>query len=250
VVEALNLISLMDPSTAALGISGGEPTLLGDDLFRIVSACREHLPSTSLHILTNGRQFKQLSYAERLADVRHQDLMVGVPVYADVDRVHDYVVQAPGAFCETMRGLHNLARAEISVEIRVVLHRDTAPRLRELAHFIYRNLTFASHVAFMGLEIVGFAKTNLKALWVDPADYSEALSDACEFLSTVGLPISIYNHQLCTLPESLWPFARRSISDWKNEFAPECSPCRVRTECGGFFAWNISSGRSRLLHAL
>jgi MoaA/NifB/PqqE/SkfB family radical SAM enzyme len=45
----------------------------------------------------------------------------------------------------------------------------------------------------------------------------------------------IYNHQLCLIPRSMWPFAVRSISDWKNEYHPECVDCSVKEECGGFF---------------
>jgi len=250
VEEMLALIPLIDRSTKELGITGGEPTLLGEDLIRIVEACRQRLPETALHILSNGRRFRHTAYADALGATSHPNLMIGVPLYADVDTIHDYVVQSVGAFHETMLGLHNLARAEVPVEIRVVLHRDTVPRLPDLARFIYRNLTFASHVALMGLEIVGFAKANLQSLWVDPADYSGALEEAVEFLSAVGLSVSIYNHQLCTVPESLWPFCRQSISDWKNDYAPECERCRKRSECGGFFTWNVGTGRSRLLHAL
>ena len=32
----------------------------------------------------------------------------------------------------------------------------------------------------------------------------------------------IYNHQLCLIDRGLWPFAVKSISDWKNEYHPEC----------------------------
>ena len=250
VEETLALLPLIDPATRELGITGGEPTLLGDDLIRIIASCRDHLPNTTLHILSNGRRFKSASFADALGAVGHPDLMLGVPLYADVDTLHDYVVQSHGAFDETMLGLHNLARANVPVEIRVVLHRDTVPRLRELARFIYRNLTFCSHVALMGLEVAGFAKANLRSLWQDPADYADALREAVDYLAAVGLSVSIYNLQLCTLPEALWPYCRRSISDWKNEYAPECDTCRVRTQCGGFFAWNLQGGRSRLLHAL
>lgn len=248
--EALALIPMIDQSTQELGISGGEPTLLGQGLARVVASCRDHLPRTSLHLLSNGRRFASERFANELGAVGHPDLMVGVPLYADVDTTHDYIVQAHGAFNETMLGLHNLAKANIPVEIRVVLHRDTVPRLFELSRFIYRNLTFSSHVAFMGLEVVGFAKANLQSLWIDPADYAGRLEEAIAFLTTVGVPVSIYNLQLCTLPESLWRFCRRSISDWKNEYADECHACRLRDECGGFFAWNLPAGRSRLLRAL
>jgi His-Xaa-Ser system radical SAM maturase HxsC len=189
-------------------------------------------------------------YADALADLRHPDLMIGVPVYSDVDCLHDFVVQAEGAFCETIRGLHNLARAGVPVEIRVVIHRHTYARLPQLAYFIYRNLTFASHVALMGLEVIGFAKANLRTLWIDPADYRRELSEAVELLAGVGMAVSIYNHQLCTLPTSLWPFSCRSISDWKNEYAPECADCRQRSDCGGFFAWNLTDGKSRAIGPL
>ena len=36
----------------------------------------------------------------------------------------------------------------------------------------------------------------------------------------------IYNHQLCLIDRALWPFAVKSISDWKNEYHPECLELR------------------------
>lgn len=237
--ELIRIVSLMDPNTKELGITGGEPTLLGDGLFEVIAACRDHLPSTALHVLSNGRRFWYPSYARKLAAISHPDLMIGIPVYSDIDSLHDHIVQAKGAFDETIIGLQNLARYEVPVEIRIVIQSHTAPRLRQLASYIYRNLTFASHVAFMGLEITGFAKANLSELWIDPEDYSTDLEAAVNLLSTSGLNVSVYNHQLCRVPESLWPFCRQSISDWKNEFPPECGACEVKSGCGGFFSWNL-----------
>jgi His-Xaa-Ser system radical SAM maturase HxsC len=162
--------------------------------------------------------------------------MVGIPLYSDLSHIHDYVVQADGAFDETIRGILNLKRLGQRVELRVVIHKQTYERLPELAEFITRNLTFVDHVAWMGLEITGFTRANLRDLWVDPYDYQRQLRDAVLVLSTFGLNTSIYNLQLCTLPAELWHFARHSISDWKNEFMPECNGCTKRSECGGFFS--------------
>lgn len=148
--EMLRVIELAHPDTTELGISGGEPTLLGRGLLDVVTACRDRLPRTALHILSNGRLFKNASYARALGAIQHPDLMVGVPLYSDIDQQHDFVVQAAGAFEEAVLGLHNLAAAGVPVEIRVVIHRETHERLPQLASFIYRNLTFASHVTFMG----------------------------------------------------------------------------------------------------
>ncbi|RZK35001.1 MAG: hypothetical protein EOO61_12660 [Hymenobacter sp.] len=66
------------------------------------------------------------------------------------------------------------------------------------------------------------------------------LTEAVEFLAAHRLHVSIYNHQLCLLPERLWEFARRSISDWKNIYLPTCASCAVREQCGGFFTSSLT----------
>jgi len=243
--EHLRLIELVDPSTTELGITGGEPTLLKRDLLRIVSRCKEILPGTSLHILSNGRLFYYGSFARELGLIEHPDLMVGVPLYSDLDFEHDFIVQATGAFDETMVGLQNLGRFGVPVEIRFVIHRLTCKRLLNLAEFIYRNLSFAAHIAFMGLEMMGFAVPNREELWIDPYDYMEELQAATQFLAARGMNFSIYNHQLCVVPRDLWHFCRRSISDWKNDYLPECASCLVRDSCGGFFSSSLQNGLSR-----
>jgi His-Xaa-Ser system radical SAM maturase HxsC len=235
ITSHLRLVDLIDPSTPELGITGGEPTLFRDDFLHLVAHCSDRLPHTALHVLTNGRLFYYRRFAERLGAIAHSDLMLGIPLYSDLDSDHDYIVQARGAFEETVLGLQHLAQFGVAVEIRVVLHRQTVPRLVRLAEFIARNLPFASHVALMGLEMFGFVHKNVGELWIDPHDYQEQLRDAVLLLHTSGLNVSIYNHQLCVLREDLWPFARKSISDWKNVYLPLCDGCRVMERCGGFF---------------
>jgi His-Xaa-Ser system radical SAM maturase HxsC len=249
VEELLAAIPLMAKESIEIGITGGEPTLLGDDLFRLLSAARDCLPRTSVHVLSNGRRFQYLGLAAQLADVRHHDLMIGIPLYADVAETHDYVVQADGAFDETIRGLLNLARYGQRIELRVVIHKETVERLPQLATFVVRNLPFVEQVALMGLEVAGYARPNLEALWVDPADYHPELTAAVRTLDRARLRVSIYNHQLCVLPPDLWPFARSSISDWKREYYPECDGCAVRGGCGGFFT-SSRLRRSAHIHAV
>jgi len=235
VEEHLRLISLIPPTTQTLGISGGEPTLLAADLFRMIAACKENLPVTRIHMLSNGRRFADREYAAGLAQVRHPDFMVGIPLYSDVASHHDFVVQADGAFDQTMVGFHNLARYGVRIEVRIVVHNQTYERLPRLAEYIYRNLPFVEHIAFMGLEMMGYTKTNLRTLWVDPVDYQETLEQAVSGLALRGMNVSIYNHQLCVLRRSLWCFARKSISDFKNIYLDACQACVVLDDCGGLF---------------
>ena len=236
VEELLQAIPLMAPDTAELAITGGETTLLQDDLIRLLTATRDYLPHTAVHVLSNGRLLAYLRYAEKIASVEHPDLMIGIPLYSDLPGRHDFVVQARGAFNQTVRGVLNLGRYRQRIEIRVVLHRQTYSRLPQLARFIARNLPFVEQVALMGLEVTGYTRANLEALWIDPNDYQTELGQAVTLLDQAGMRVSIYNHQLCVLDRDLWPFACKSISDWKNMYLTECETCGVRSECGGFFS--------------
>ena len=97
-------------------------------------------------------------------------------------------------------------------------------------------MVFADHVALMGLEMMGFTRGNIDLLWIDPVEYQRELVEAAETLARANVPTSVYNHQLCVLDPRLHRFNQRSISDWKNEYMPECEGCSKKTECGGFFS--------------
>lgn len=233
-------IPLVSPDTRDLGITGGEPTLLGDAFIDIVALCRQVLPETSIHVLSNARLFAYLSLASALASVEHPRLMVGVPLHSDLSSQHDWIAGAAGAFDQTVRGMLNLARCGVDVEVRVVVQRGNHVRLPSIARFIARNLPFAAHVAFMGLEHTGLCLGRWDDVWVDPMEYQSALAEAVHHLDRRGLAVSIYNEQLCVLDRSLWPYARKSISDWKQAYLPSCEPCSAQARCGGFFTWNTS----------
>jgi His-Xaa-Ser system radical SAM maturase HxsC len=243
--EHLRLVDLIDASAAELAITGGEPTLFREGFLELIARCRDRLPSTALHVLTNGRLFFYRRFAAKLGALAHPDLVLGIPLYADLDTLHDHIVQAPGAFEETMLGLQHLDRYGVRVEIRVVLHALTIPRLPQLARFLARNIPFAFQIALMGLEPFGLVHRHLAELWIDPRDFQRELVAAAEILGQAGMPVAIYNQQLCVLDRRLWPLARRSISDWKNIYLPECNGCSLVGTCGGFFQ---SATRLRSAH--
>jgi len=131
-----------------------------------------------------------------------------------------------------MVGIINLKRFNIPVEIRVVLHSKTVEGLPAIAEFIQKKLTMVNHVAFMGLEKMGFGSTNWNYLFVNPRDYGPLLAKAINILRPTRIPLSVCNIPLCMVPMEIRPFARRSISDWKNDYPSGCDPCS--TEVGVF----------------
>ena len=234
--ELLQMIPMIDRGALEIGITGGEPTIIGEKLFEMLRKLKAYHPETAVHLLTNGRNFQDINLARSIQIVGHPNLMLGIPLYSDLSNIHDFVVQADGAFDETIRGILNLKRCCVQVEIRIVIHKQTYDRLPQLARFIARNLTFVDQVALMGLEITGFTKANIDELWIDPSEYQEQLIKAVEQLDRYGIRVLIYNHQLCLLDPSIHKFNVRSISDWKNEYMPECDGCLRQYECGGFFS--------------
>lgn len=239
--EIKESLPLVDPRTSALTFTGGEPLSDWPDFISVLERCRDLLPLTSLQVLTNGRAFAQSEIVDAWKDIKHPNLMAAIPVYASIDRVHDHVVQAKGAFDETVMGILKLKDRGQRVEIRVVLHALTAPIISDTCRWIARNLPFVDHVALMGLENTGFAIANDAILWIDPMDYRDVLAEAVDHLSSAGVNVSIYNLPKCVLDQSVWPHAVQSISDWKNGFVEECDRCSAKHSCSGFF----TTGRPR-----
>jgi His-Xaa-Ser system radical SAM maturase HxsC len=233
--RAKRVIDLLPPSAHGLGLTGGEPTLAADALIGLLQHCHSKAPWLQLHLLSNGRRFADISFARRYAAVGHADIMAGIPIYGPEPSLHDFIVQSDGAFEETIHGILNLAALDQRVEIRIVVQRHTVPVLYELAIFVARNLPFVDQVALMGLEMTGLARPNSAEVWIDPADYQPQLLEATLALAEASITTRIYNHQLCVLDERLWPFAVRSISDWKNDYLELCQSCSVRDACGGVF---------------
>lgn len=234
-------LPLVAKDTASVCFTGGEPLLDWRGFIEVLALCREELPDTAIHVLSNGRAFVRDEVVAAWAALRHPNLTVGIPIYSAIDHVHDYVVQAKGAFDETVLGILKLKNSGQRIEVRVVLHAITAPRIVETCKWLARNLPFVNHVALMGLENTGFAIANADELWIDPLDYRAELAEGVNILASARVNVSVYNLQRCVLDRSIWRYAVQSISDWKNGYVEECDRCIEKDRCSGFF----TSGRPR-----
>lgn len=234
-VMSRRILELIENPPTALCLTGGEPTLVWDELIGLLRTCRERFPSTSIQILTNGRRLRDFDFAAELVEAGGDALYLSIPLYADVAEIHDEIVGMPGAFWETLEGIYNLARLKVFVELRIVVIRQNHERLQQWAEFVYRSLPFVKHVAIMGLEPIGLAAGNIDRVWVDPLEYREQLSRTMRSFQRCGMEASIFNHQLCVLPRNLWPYCSRSISTWKRIYLPDCADCAQQESCGGLF---------------
>lgn len=241
----LKLISLFDKSTQEIGITGGEPTLIGDNLFVLINHIKKELPKTAISILSNGVKFADKEYAMKLAKCRHHDLQIDIPLFSDIAEEHNRIVGA-NTFYKTIQGLYNLALFHQRIGLRIVIHKQTYRRLPQLADYIYHNFPFVAQVAFMQMETTGLARENLDKLWIDPYDYNMELREAVLLLADRGMQPYIYNAQLCVLPDDIRRYAQQSISDWKEIYISECDGCVLRGQCAGFFESNKNAHSSHI----
>lgn len=237
----IRLIDSAPIELPTIGITGGEPTLLGDRLFDLIAHIRKRLPNTHIQILSNGRQFANGAYAEKLAQVSEGMVIVGVPFHSDSPIIHDRIAGAKNAYNQTLLGIYNLAANDIDIELRIVLTKQNYQRLPQMARFISKNLAFVSTVAFMAMEDIGYTIKNRDLIWIEPLDYIPQLQQAVQYLAQLEFDVSLFNLPLCLLPEVLRPFAKQSISDWKNKFLPLCDTCTAKSECCGFFTTSKST---------
>lgn len=235
-IKNIALINSAPSSLPSLGITGGEPTLLGEKLFSLINHIKGKLPDTEIHLLTNGRAFADQNYVKKLMQCGTDNILLGIPIHSDCSIDHDYITQSKGSFDETMLGLYNLERCGFDIELRIVLNKITCQRLSQMANFIYRNLPFVRYVAFMGMEYTGFTIKNHKLVWIDPLKYQSELENAVYELSRWGIDVSVFNLPHCVLSKTLWDFSVKSISDWKNEYAEFCDECAMKNECCGLFS--------------
>ena len=139
VEESLQVVQHMTNAPVAIGLTGGEPTLDPLSLRRVISEIHHRFPNTKIEVLTNGRTLGD----SHLGPLILNDLPRGrvtwlVPLYGHADFLHDFIVQSPGAFDETIGGLLRLREFEQSIQLRIVLVKPVLEYLPQLCEFSVR----------------------------------------------------------------------------------------------------------------
>lgn len=237
---SMQILNRLRPEeVSVICLTGGEPTLKREAFLPALKKIAQKFPNASLSILTNAKNLADFDYAKQCVLAAPQDTLFCVSLHADNDHDHDTIVGVPGSFQKTVQGIINLAKLRARIELRFVVNRINVSRMVSFSEFVFRNFPFVVHVAFMAMEIRGLAEQNMEAIWIDPADYGETITKAATQLRWTGMPVSIYNMPLCLLPQAGQPFARRSISAWKNDFLPDCDDCFMKPECAGIFTSSV-----------
>ncbi|MDR1313050.1 MAG: His-Xaa-Ser system radical SAM maturase HxsC [Deltaproteobacteria bacterium] len=226
---------LRSRSVKQICITGGEPTVLGARFLKVLERCSREHPEAAVNVLTNGKLFSDPEFAGKTASASNGKALFCVSLHSDIDTVHDRLVGARGSYAAAQAGIYNLAKLGCAVEIRHVISKGNFNRLKRFSEQMYSYFPFCAHYAFMGMEICGQAFKNFDEINVSPLEYRDCLEEAVMSMYRAGLPVSVYNVPLCLCSEKTRPFARQSISSWKNIFMSQCEECSKKDKCAGFF---------------
>ena len=232
----LEQIGEINPEAEHVDITGGEPTLLKEQLPELIEAVFRQAPDAEVLMLSNGRSFAVGGYTERFSAFAHRRLKIEIPIHGDCAELHDRIAGCPESFVQTRAGIHHLLEAGVEVGIRIVVSRLNYSRLNELIRFISREFPEIKYVNLMGMEVLGNAWKNREQVWIEFDEVKDSLQQAVEQCFVCGIIPSLYNYPLCLFDRKYWYCYRNSISDYKIRYFEECEKCTEKSRCGGFFA--------------
>ena len=116
-VELLRLADYIPSDAPHLTITGGEPFLIGDPIFVLLSYLRQTHPETEYQILTNGRIFAVPEMVSRFMASRPDGTSLGIPLHGPSAEIHDAIVQSKGAFRQTVTGVRGTTVASLGEKL-------------------------------------------------------------------------------------------------------------------------------------
>ena len=237
--ELLDVARHIPEDATHLTITGGEPFLLGKDIFLLLNFLKCNRSNIPYLILTNGRVFADAEYCHLLKETLPKKTTLGIPIHGFNSSTHDFVTQSLGSFEQTVKGIQNLVKLNIDIELRFVLSKLTMDNITQMAEYIVENLRGISCVKIMGLEMLGNAAVNKEQVWIDYPTAFEVAKQEIDLLVRNGIDVQLYNFPLCAVNKEYWGLYRKSISGYKVKYKDECKACIEKETCGGIFSGTI-----------
>ena len=216
-------------------ITGGEPFLIGKQIFPFLRALKDKFRYTEFLFLTNGRALSIPEYATMFNETAPLDMMIGIPIHGHNEFVHDGITRTPGGFQQTVKGISNLLNCNRKVEIRIVVSMLNYKYIYDIAEIIIEKFPTVSSVKIMGMEMTGSASINREKLWISYRDAFQASKGAIDDLIINKIDVALYNFPLCAVDKAYRMLCKKSITNYKIRFAGACEECNIKDACGGLF---------------
>lgn len=227
-------------------VTGGEPFLMGEQIFTFLQYLKEKFECTEFLFLTNGRVFAIDKYLQMFCQTAPRNSIVAIPIHGSCQEIHDSITRADGSFEQTRIGVKRLLKKGFPVEIRLVVSKLNMNDFDNISRLIIKEFKGIEYVSVIAMEMTGTARMNLEKVWIPYKESFTHISGAVRLLIENGIDVKLYNFPLCTVDKQFWTLCEKSISDNKVRFAEDCDSCRYKKACSGVFAGTLQLERDEL----
>ena len=230
----------------ALVFTGGEVTIR-KDFFELVRFAKE-LDYRVIQIQTNGRAFANMEFVERTMEAGATEFSPAI--HGHTPELHDYLVHAPGAFRQTVKGVQNLKKMGGIIILNSVITRPNFRHLPQMARLFVALRIDQFQFAF--IHAVGSGEKNFKQMTprkslVEPyvkQGLAIGIKGGCRVM-TEAIPYCFMKGFEAYVAERIIPRTRIVDADWVvedyTEFretegklkGPPCAECTWNKVCEG-----------------
>lgn len=165
-------------------LSGGEPTI-HPRFIEIIEETRK-MGYTHIQVVSNGRYYSDPAFLDKCIQAGLKETTISV--HGHTAELHDVLVDAPGAFKETLAGLVNaLKRPELIVSVDVVLNKMNMAVIDDMMWFFVR----LGVREFDLLHVIPFSSAwdHWQKLNYDPMETQERFHKALKIARNMGVTI-------------------------------------------------------------
>ncbi len=221
-----------------IAFNGGEPTLR-KDLLRIINYTSRKKLSIEISLLSNCRLFSNESYVLKLKkSINGSNFKIVTTIYGPNSKIHNAVTRTPDSFEQQMKGIKNLIKHGIKIELRIVINRINYLYLLEISEYITSNFENNDFIyaVFINQKIYGIAKDNYSLISYKLPEIIDKLQEAINELVKNNFQVKLFHFPHCILPEELWHLSMgKSAEESEIVFPPFCNRCLNKSRCSGIW---------------
>jgi len=209
-------------------LNGGEPTL-NKDLLKILNYIKnKNFKETSL--LSNCQTFYNENNVKKILKV--PNLKIITTLYGHNKNLQDSITRNPGSFERKIKGIENLIKYKIPIELRILLQKKNYNEINEIIKFT--NQYKLNKIIILNPKLTACALKNIEYVGEKISIISKKLSYAIKLSNNKN--IELYHFPHCILPHELWQYSKGQTSI-KGEicFIEECNGCSKQKVCSGIW---------------
>lgn len=187
-----SIADVLSDKVEHIDITGGEPFLHPEIVFRVMKLINDMCPTASVLVLTNGRALSLPSIQRQLLPLITDHYQFAIPIHGDTAELHDAITQAKGSYRQSIEGIRFLTTTKARIEIRIVGHKINAPHITQTIKNLCSLNIHIDVVHFIAMEMNGNAAFNRDKLWIDYDELFQYVQPATLVLLANGIDFALY----------------------------------------------------------